>query len=206
MDNTFSPKKLRVYAQNMSRGPPKRRARQVFCSPPLKTPLPINCFEDTMKVCKRRNFSMYAKLRTFFSFSKICIYFLKLLHKNKKPVKILTVAVACYVAADLTFRAANSQQWVAASFKWRSSSLSSTDQRCGLSWDKGKVQVKHRFLRLHCLNGNQLWIRRLALERSSCGTIKLVARGMRPVRFWAHSSDFVTPRPFLMRLVWSAFE
>jgi len=24
--------------------------------------------------------------------------------------------------------------------------------------------------------------------------------------FWAHESDFVTSRPFLMRLVWSAFE
>jgi len=24
--------------------------------------------------------------------------------------------------------------------------------------------------------------------------------------FWAHASDFVTSPPFLMRLVWSAFE
>jgi len=24
--------------------------------------------------------------------------------------------------------------------------------------------------------------------------------------FWAHASDFATSRPFLMRLVWSAFE
>jgi len=24
--------------------------------------------------------------------------------------------------------------------------------------------------------------------------------------FWAHASDFVTSRPFVMRLVWSAFE
>jgi len=24
--------------------------------------------------------------------------------------------------------------------------------------------------------------------------------------FWAHASNFVTSRPFLMRLVWSAFE
>jgi len=24
--------------------------------------------------------------------------------------------------------------------------------------------------------------------------------------FWAHASDFVMSRPFLMRLVWSAFE
>jgi len=24
--------------------------------------------------------------------------------------------------------------------------------------------------------------------------------------FWAHASDFVTSRPFLMRLEWSAFE
>jgi len=36
--------------------------------------------------------------------------------------------------------------------------------------------------------------------------LKLDAHGKRPVRFWVHASDFVTSRPFLMRLVWSAFE
>jgi len=38
------------------------------------------------------------------------------------------------------------------------------------------------------------------------GSPRLDAHGMRPVHFWAHASDFVMSRPFLMRLVWFAFE